>query len=155
MKTHDHIQDWSWRVMLALALLVGFSFQGSRGLYETSEGRYAEAAREMLETKNWVEPTVGYRPHWTKPPLTYWAIAGGIKLLGANEWGVRLYNAIAFVLTVLAVTSLGTTLWDRPTGLAAGLIFASSPFPVIGAYTATTDTLLTLWETMEIGRAHV
>ena len=87
MVTHDNIQEWSWRVMLALALLVGFSFQGSRGLYETTEGRYVEVAREMVETGNWIEPTLGYRPHWAKPPLTYWAIAGGIKLLGVNEWG--------------------------------------------------------------------
>jgi len=150
MVTQDNFQEWSWRVMLVLALLVGFSFQGSRGLYETTEGRYVEVAREMLETGNWMEPTLGYRPHWTKPPLTYWAIASGIKLLGANEWGARLYNAVAFVLTVVAVACLGTTLWDRTTGLVAGLIYASSPFPALGAYAVTTDGLLTLWETLAV-----
>ena len=85
-----------------------------------------------------------------KAPLTYWAIAGGINLLGANEWGARLYNAIAFVLTVVAVACLGTTLWDRTAGLVAGLIYASSPFPVLGAYAVTTDALLTLWETLAV-----
>jgi len=135
-----------WLVMVFLALLVSFSFQGSRGLYETTEGRYAECAREMIESGNFLEPTLGYRPHWTKPPLTYWAIAGGIKLFGRSEWGVRFYNVIAFFFTVLAVAYIGATLWDKATGLMAGLLYASSPFPVFGAYAVTTDTLLTLWE---------
>ena len=132
--------------MISLALLVSFGFEGSRGLYETTEGRYAECAREMIETGNYLEPTLGYRSHWSKPPLTYWAIASGIKIIGANEWGVRLYNAMAFFLTVLAIDYLGAVLWDKTTGLVAGLIYLSSPFPVIGAYVASTDTLLTLWE---------
>ena len=129
--------------MAFLALFVAFSFQGSRGLYETTEGRYAECSREMLERDNYLEPTLGYRPHFTKPPLTYWAIAGGMRLLGPNEWGVRLYNAIAFFLTVLAIAWIGATLWGKPTGIMAGLIYASSPFPVFGAYAVSTDTLLT------------
>ncbi len=131
--------------MVFLALLAAFSFQGSRGLYETTEGRYAECSREMLESDNYLEPTLNYRPHFTKPPLTYWAIAGGMRLLGPNEWGVRLYNAIAFFLTVLAIAWIGATLWGKPTGIMAGLIYASSPFPVFGAYAVSTDTLLTLW----------
>ena len=129
--------------MAFLALFVAFSFQGSRGLYETTEGRYAECSREMLERDNYLEPTLGYRPHFTKPPLTYWAIAGGMRLLGHNEWGVRLYNAVAFFLTVLAIAWIGATLWGKPTGIMAGLIYASSPFPVFGAYAVSTDTLLT------------
>ncbi|MBM4103726.1 MAG: glycosyltransferase family 39 protein [Planctomycetes bacterium] len=131
--------------VLTLALITGFAFEGTRGLYESSEGRYAECAREMVETGNYVEPQVGYRPHLTKPPLTYWAIAGGLELLRDNEWGARLYNAIAFVLTVFVATAIGSILWDKTCGLIAGLIYASSPFPVIGAYFVTTDTLLTLW----------
>lgn len=132
--------------MVFLVLAVSFSFQGSRGLYETSEGRYAESAREMVERGGWLEPTLGYRPHWTKPPLSYWAIAGGIKLLGPNEWGARLYNAITFFLTVLVLAYLGVMLWGKATGLVAALIYASSLFPVLGAYAVTTDTLLALWE---------
>ncbi|RLC27316.1 MAG: hypothetical protein DRH56_02980 [Deltaproteobacteria bacterium] len=135
-----------WPLLVFLALLVSVSFQGSRGLYETSEGRYAECAREMVESGNYLEPTLGYRPHWTKPPMTYWAIAAGIRLAGPGEWGVRLFNSAAFFLTVLAVVRIGTVLWDARTGLIAGLIYASSPFPVFGAYAVTTDTLLTLFE---------
>ena len=103
--------------VFAITLGIGFCFQGTRGLYETSEGRYAECAREMLETGHYLEPQLGYQPHLNKPPLTYWAIMGNLKLLGNNEWAVRLYNAVAFALTVLVVTNLGSVLWNRKCGL--------------------------------------
>jgi len=137
-------------LMVSMALVVSFAFQGTRGLYETSEGRYAECAREMVETGQYLEPTLNYRPHWTKPPLTYWAIAGGIKLLGANEWGVRFYNSVASFLTTLVVASLGFLLWGWSAGVLAGIIYASSPFPAFGGYAVTIDTLLTLWEVIAV-----
>ena len=145
MQDNENISKVFWLAIVFLALFAAFSFQGSRGLYETTEGRYAECSREMMERGSYLEPTLDYQPHFTKPPLTYWAIAGGMRLLGPNEWGVRLYNAAAFFLTVLAIAWIGTTLWGKTTGIAAGLIYASSPFPVFGAYAVTTDTLLTLW----------
>lgn len=87
---HEGAYQKTWLLMMLTALLTAFSFQGARGLYETSEGRYAECAREMRETGNYLEPTLDYKPHWTKPPLTYWAMVAGMRLLGANAWGTRL-----------------------------------------------------------------
>ena len=82
-------------LVTAVAVLVAFSFQGTRGLYGTTEGRYAESAREMLETGHGLVPQLDYQPHWTKPPLSCWTIAGGMALLGVNEWGARLSGALA------------------------------------------------------------
>jgi len=132
--------------MIVAALAVSLAFQGSRGLYESSEGRYAECAREMIETGDWLEPTLDYAPHWTKPPMAYWTIALGMNWLGQNEWGVRIMNAVAFFLTILAVSWIGATLWDRRTGAVAGLIYGTSLFPAAGSFCLTTDTVLTLWE---------
>ena len=137
-------------LLAASALLVAFLFQGTRGLYEPSEGRYAEVAREMRESGNYLEPTLAYRPHWTKPPLTYWSIAGGLAVAGDNAWGVRAYNAIAFSLTTVAVAAIGATLWGANTGLLAGLVYLSSPYPIVGANVATADTLLALWEVLAL-----
>jgi 4-amino-4-deoxy-L-arabinose transferase-like glycosyltransferase len=137
-------------VLLALALLVAFAFQGSRGLYETTEGRYAESALEMVQGGGWLEPTLAGRPHWTKPPLTYWTIAAGIVVVGPNGWGARLASALAFVLTVLLVAAIGETLWDRATGFVAGLVYVSSPFPAAAAAVVSTDTLLALLEVLAV-----
>lgn len=132
--------------LLVLNFVAAFLFQGDRGLYDTTEGRYAECSREMLESGNYLEPTLAYRPHWTKPPLTYWAIATGIRTIGPNEWGVRIYNSIAFFLTTVVVSLLGTMIFNPAVGLIAGFIYVSSPFPVLGATAVTTDTLLAFWE---------
>lgn len=131
--------------LIGITLAVAFAFQGSRGLYETTEGRYAEVAREMLVRGNLLEPTLSFEPHWTKPPLAYWAIAGGLEVFGVNTWGARIPGAVAFALTVLVVVAAGSRLWDRETGLLAGLVYAASPFAVVGAASVSTDVFLALF----------
>ena len=138
---------WEWLFLGLVTLFVAFSFQGSRGIFDSTEGRYAEVAREMVERGSYLEPTLRYQPHWTKPPLTYWLIVGGMKILGKNEWGVRLFDACAFSLTVLIVACLGTLWWGKRAGLIAGLVYATSITPAVAAHIVSTDTVLTLFET--------
>lgn len=60
-------------------------------LTDTTEARYAEIARKMLETHNWVTPQYDYGvPFWAKPPLSTWASAISMKLFGVNEFASRL-----------------------------------------------------------------
>jgi 4-amino-4-deoxy-L-arabinose transferase len=137
-------------LILGIALFLGLVFQGSRGLYESTEGRYALCAREMLDSGNWLEPTLFGEPHWTKPPLAYWSMAAGVRLFGRNAWGARVPNAIFFALTALAVAAIGRRMWDRRTGFLAGLVYATALLPVMLAFSLNTDTFLTLWETLAI-----
>jgi 4-amino-4-deoxy-L-arabinose transferase-like glycosyltransferase len=135
-----------WQGWLALALLsfsCHLAFQGTRGVDNSSEGRYAECAREMAASGDYITPTLNGVPHWTKPPLSYWTTALGLKIFGVNGWGARFGNALAGALTVLFIAGAGAALWDEAVGLAAGWIYLSSPFPFIGAFALTADTLLT------------
>ncbi len=136
---------------LLLALLCAFAFQGSRGIYESTEGRYALCSLEMARDGHWMEPTIAGIHHWTKPPFGYWAIAGGVELLGANGWGARLSNAIALCLAALLVGLIGARMWnDRRTGVLAALIYATAFYPVATANTVNTDTLLCLFEILAV-----
>jgi len=131
-------------------LLYVMLFQGSRGLWERDEGRYTNVALRMLKTGDYITPHLNDdTPHLTKPPLTYWAIAGGIKLLGWNEWGARLPNALAFFFTILLVYAIAKKIIPGRQFLAA-CIYATSLFPFIAGNVVTTDTLLTLWETLAV-----
>lgn len=117
-----------WRV-LAIAFLITLVFQGNRGLYESTEGRYAECGREMLVTGKYLEPTLDFKPHWTKPPMTYWAIAGGMALFGKNAWGVRAYLILAFCVIVAIVFLTANYLWGSDVVPYCALIHATSLFP--------------------------
>ncbi len=132
---------------LLLALFVGVAFLGTRGLTETSETRYAECAREMLVTGNWMEPQLEFQPHWTKPPVAYWCMAAGLKLFGVSAWGARLPGVLALVVATWGVVVTGRRLWGARFGYAAGLVFALG-FPMFGAYVVTTDIYLTAAETL-------
>ncbi len=132
--------------MFIISFILAFSFQGTRGLYDSTETRYAESAREMIQTGNYLEPQLAYKHHWTKPPMIYWAIAGGMLTFGQNEWGARIPNAIAFCLLVFLVLGMAQTL-NPGSGILAGLIFATSPLSIGGAFNLSADLLLTLFET--------
>ncbi len=132
------------------ALVVSSLFQGSRGLYDRDETRYSECAREMLVTGSWLVPLRDFRPHLTKPPLTYWAIASGLMVFGTNEWGARLPNALAFSITVLLTGLIGARLVGPACGLAASTIYMCSLVPFAASNIVTTDTILVMWETAAV-----
>jgi 4-amino-4-deoxy-L-arabinose transferase-like glycosyltransferase len=138
-------------VLLMVALLFYIMiFQGSRGIWEPDEGRYTNIALRMLQTGNFLVPEFNDEmPHFAKPPLTYWAIAGGVTLLGWNEWGARLPNGLAFAGTVLLVFAIARKIMPDRRWLPP-LIYATSLFPFAAANLVTTDTLLTLWETLAV-----
>ena len=127
---------------IVLGALCSVAFQGSRGLFESTEGRYVLCARETLDSGQFLEPMLNGEHHWTKPPLTYAAIAAGLVCFGDNAWGARIFLSIAFILTVLAVYAAGRAMWDRRTGALSAIIYATSPFTLGAAYAVSTDTLL-------------
>ena len=82
-----------------LLLLPGL---GDMGLTDRDEGSNAGAAREMLETGDWVSPTLNYEPRYAKPALSYWIIAGTYALFGVNDVTARLPSAV-FGLALLVL----------------------------------------------------
>lgn len=142
----------SVKISLVLLVLVVycFSFQGRRGLFDPDEGRYSAVALQMLKTKDWMHPrTHPDHEHWTKPPLTYWAIAASIGVFGKNEFAVRFPNALSFFLTIVASFYLGKIFMPRQPWIVA-LVFATFLFPATVCNGATTDYPVTLWETWAV-----
>ena len=83
----------------ALATVLALMFLGSRGIWDPDEGRYTNVALNMLDSGDWLNPRrndeIG---HWTKPPLTYWAIASSVMVFGTNTWAARLPAALSYLL---------------------------------------------------------
>jgi 4-amino-4-deoxy-L-arabinose transferase-like glycosyltransferase len=60
-------------------------------LTDTTESRYGEMARKMVETGNWLIGQHDYGvPYLAKPPLALWLSAIGIELFGPNSFAPRL-----------------------------------------------------------------
>ncbi|HEY2954204.1 MAG TPA: glycosyltransferase family 39 protein [Candidatus Eisenbacteria bacterium] len=104
-------------LLLGLALV---ATAGLAGLFEPTETRYAEIAREMRASGDWLVPRLDGIPHFHKPPLAYWITAAGFALCGTNEWGARLPVALASLLT-LGFTAMAARRTFAPLGVRPGL----------------------------------
>ncbi|WP_329742201.1 glycosyltransferase family 39 protein [Dyella sp. A6] len=132
---------------LLLAVL-GFSFQGTRSLWNTDEGRYVDNALQMVDSGNYLVPAYNdLQPNYTKPPLALWAIAGSVHIFGHNTFAVRAPSALAFLLTALLLCAMGRMMIPERPWL-AGLIYACSFAPFIAANVVSTDDMLTLCEAL-------
>lgn len=79
-------------------------------VFETTEARYSEISWEMIYHNDFIEPRYNGVKHFHKPPLTYWLNAIGIKLFGANGFGVRFFGSLATVLTLLFTVKMAKLL---------------------------------------------
>src|SRR5881396_25638 len=112
-------------ILIALATLLHVATVGSGDLYSQTEGQYAGAAREMVETHHWLVPTNDSVPRLQKPPLLYWLIIISFKLFGVSAATARLPVALAVVACTALIFLIGEKLTDYWRGFIAGLIYLS------------------------------
>jgi len=114
-------------VLFSLALFL--PFLGSVHLFDWDEINFAECAREMIESKNYLNLQMNYLPFWEKPPLFIWLSALSMKIFGINEFAARLPNAICGVFTLLVIFNIGKKLYNQNLGLIWVLCYAGSTLP--------------------------
>ncbi|SPA40280.1 putative Glycosyl transferase, family 39 [Cupriavidus taiwanensis] len=128
-------------VVLAFALL-WFGTLGMRHLIGPDEGRYAEIAREMLSSGDWVTIRYDGLKYFEKPPFHMWMTAVSYALFGIGDWQARLCVALAGAAG-LGVSMLAAARWfGARAGLMAGLVLASAPMWNIAAHFNTLDMTL-------------
>jgi 4-amino-4-deoxy-L-arabinose transferase-like glycosyltransferase len=101
-------RTWLW---LGLAMLcLWFLPLDARHLLRSDEGRYAEIAREMFASGDWV--TIRYQglKYFEKPPFHLWMTAIAFHAFGIGEWQARLWVAMSGVIG-LAVTAWAAHRW--------------------------------------------
>ncbi|MFS8977655.1 glycosyltransferase family 39 protein [Cupriavidus necator] len=131
---------------VALAVLVfalaWFGTLGVRHLLGPDEGRYAEIAREMLSTGDWVTIRYNGLKYFEKPPLHMWVTAISYTLFGIGEWQARLCVALAGIAG-LGASMLAAARWfGTRAGLLTGLVLASAPMWNVAAHFNTLDMTL-------------
>ena len=138
-------------LLLGLCGALYFTHLGGTDLKEPNEPTSAQAAREMVERRDWIFPTVNREPYPDKPPLLFWAIALASAPFGeVNEISARLPSACAATLAVLALYLLARRdLGSRGAAFAAATL-ALSTFFVEQARYVQHDMLLCLGVTLAI-----
>lgn len=127
---------------IALGYLVPIAL---RPLFIPDEPRYAELAREMVATGDWIVPRLDGLRYFEKPPLQYWTTGGFMSLFGHSALAVRLTGALSIACTgwllVRAARRAGIAAESRAW---AGLVFASSMLAFAVGTLGVIDSLLTV-----------
>lgn len=118
---------------------------------DTSEPRYAEIARLMIETDNWVTPWFSPGvPFWGKPPLSFWAQAASFRLFGVNEIAGRLPSLMVASATIALAFAYLRTVRDLASAQLTAWILATSLLAFVGAGAVLTDPFLALGTTLSM-----
>lgn len=134
------------RRLLVFFTLLFLASAFARPLWEPDEGRYTDAALEMLRTGDWWRPALNpEQPHFSKPPVVYWSVMPGLSWFGHREWAARLPNMAAW-LGILALLVAAGRRFRSGSGEIPALVFASSAFPFVAFSFVTPDILLSLFE---------
>lgn len=127
-------------------ILAGALYLWASAIYplsEPDEGRYAEIAREMLESGDWITPHLNYVEYFEKPPLVYWATAASFAALGPTELAARLPVVVSGMCTLAVALWLAARLYGATTAALALPVLALSPLFAIMAQVLTLDMPLT------------
>ncbi len=116
--------------LVAIALLVAalwFLTLDARHLLPSDEGRYAEIAREMLASGDWVTIRYNGVKYFEKPPFQMWMTALAFQAFGIGEWQARLWVALSGALGVV-MTALAARRWFGPrVALLSRLVLVAAP----------------------------
>jgi len=128
-----------------------FSRLSALGFVGPDEPRYANVARAMLGSGDWVTPRLNGQPWLEKPALYYWAAAAAFRIFGVNEFAARLPSALAATLATLGLAWPALRLYGGKTAWYVLLLLPTSAGMFGFARAATTDMLFS--STLALSRA--
>lgn len=115
-------------IAIAAACLF-FPFLGQVHLFDWDEINFAECAREMMVTNNYLQVQIDYQPFWEKPPVFIWLQVLAMKLLGVNDYAARFPNAVIGVATLLCLYYAGKRVVNEQMGLIWTALYAATWLP--------------------------
>jgi len=128
-----------------IAILIYLPFLGAFHLFDWDEINFAEAAREMLVSKNWSQVQIGFEPFWEKPPLFIWLQASCMQIFGINEFAARLPSALSGIVTLNLLYHFGRSIIGHFAGIFWTLAFAGSLAPSLYFHIGIIDPVFNLF----------
>jgi len=117
-------------IIIAGAVLF-IPFLGGVHLFDWDEINFAESAREMIVTGNYLTVQINFQPFWEKPPLFIWLQTLSMHIFGINEFAARFPNAVCGIFTLLLIYRTGKKLYDDSFGALWVLVYTCSILPFL------------------------
>lgn len=143
--TEARRQSLWWLLALIGVLFLGI---GLRYPWPADEPRFAQIAREMVESGQWLFPTRGGEFYPDKPPVFMWLSAAFFALIGNLKVSFLLPSTFAAIGTMLLMHDLGKRLWNQQVALWAVLVLAFTPQFLLQGKAAQIDALVAFWITL-------
>ncbi len=106
-------------------------FIGSVHLFDWDEINFAECAREMIISGDYLRVQIDFEDFHQKPPLFIWFQVMSMKLFGINEFAARFPNAIAGILNLVLLYLIGKKIRSPKFGLIWALAHGLSFLPFL------------------------
>lgn len=100
-----------------LAIIFFIPFLGGVHLFDWDEINFAEIAREMVVSGDFLRPQMDFSYFTEKPPMFMWFQAFSMKVFGVGEFAGRFPNAIAGLVTLLLLYHFGKRINNHRFGL--------------------------------------
>ncbi len=94
-------------------------------LLDDVDATYAQIARTMLESGDWVTARIDGVPYFDKPPGQVWAIAASFAVFGVRDWAARMPMALAAILLCWLTYRLGRWAFGAACGSLAAIGLAT------------------------------
>lgn len=117
-------------------------------LNDSTEARYGEIARVMLQSGNWVTLFQDGAPFWAKPPLSTWLSAVSMRVFGVNEIAARMPSLLLSLGVLWLVFDLARRRMNDSAAWMTVLVLAGSLFFFIDAGSVMTDPALLFCTTL-------
>ncbi|MBL7649469.1 MAG: glycosyltransferase family 39 protein [Candidatus Hydrogenedentes bacterium] len=138
-------------VLVGLSILLFVINLGGYDLWPPDEPRFAQVAREMLQSGDYLVPRMNGQPYTEKPPLLFWmAAAFSLPVGDVTEFTARLPLALGGIATVILTYLLAGRLFDSRIAFWSALILITNQRIWWQARFGQIDMLLTAFVTAAI-----
>ena len=132
-------------LIVVVSALLFLPFLGGVRLFDWDEVNFAECAREMIVSGDYMHMQIDFRPFYEKPPIFIWLQVLCMKAFGINEFAARLPNALLGIVTMLILHGIGTRLYSNRMGILWCVVYAGSLLPTFYFHSGIIDPLFNLF----------
>jgi 4-amino-4-deoxy-L-arabinose transferase-like glycosyltransferase len=113
-------------LLAVFSIILIFSKLSGNGLANYDDCFYAQKAKEILQSGNWMTIHWNGRPSFPNPPFYLWLAALSYKIFGVGEYAAKFPSALMGVGTILLLYYFARHLFGRWMGFLSSLVLATT-----------------------------